>query len=230
MKCEKCGHELPYGARICPNCGVDIVEKTQYKTQIYNHSKIFHEEDYHVKKANSFTIASIIISVFAMLFMIVGRHQTIFFIISLITVVIAIILYIIGQRRPGKNNIIGVVLCIATLVLGAFVWHQICEDRLPFIIGTWKTNGNDVYEFDRDGNYEVKNVLKREYYKGTYKMTYNKKQKQYVVTMKSTEAKIEGMAMYEKNTVVARLTYEEKSESAKAVVNGKKEKWKKQQD
>lgn len=229
MKCEKCGHELPYGARICPNCGVDIIEKSQYRTQVYDHSKVFHEEDYHVKKSNSFTIASIIISIFAMLFMIVGRYQMIFFVFSLITIVIAITLYVIGQKHPGKNNVISVFICIATLILGAFIWYQIYVNRLPFIIGTWKTSENDIYEFDREGNYEVINAMKREYYKGTYKMSYNEEKQQYTVTMKTEEAKINGMSLYEKNTVTARLTYNAEEESADAVVSGKKEKWKKQQ-
>lgn len=229
MKCEKCGHELPYGARICPKCGVDIIEKNQYTTQVYDHSKVFHEEDYRVTKSNSFTIASIIISVFAMLFMIVGRYQMVLFVLSLIAVVVAIVLYVIGQKRPGKNNIIGIFICVATLILGTFVWYQICEDRLPFIIGTWKTSGNDIYEFDRDGNYEVVNAMKREYYKGTYKMSYNKEKQQYIITMKSEEAKINGMPLYEKNTSVARLTYDAEEKTANAVVGGKKEKWKKQQ-
>lgn len=229
MKCEKCGHELPYGARICPNCGVDIVEKNQYTTQVYNHSKVFHEEDYRVTKSNPFTIASVIVSVFAMLFMIVGRYQMVFFILSLIIVVVAIVLYVIGQKRPGKNNAVGVFICIATLILGAFIWYQICESRLPFIIGTWKSSGNDIYEFDRDGNYEVVNAMKREYYKGTYKMEYDKKKKQYVVTMKSKEAKINGMPMFEKNTNIARVSYNEEKKSAEVVVDGKREKWKKQQ-
>ena len=149
--------------------------------------------------------------------------------LGLVVWVFAVVLCVIGKKRPGKNNAVGVFICVATLILGAFIWYQICESRLPFIIGTWKSSGNDIYEFDRDGNYEVVNAMKREYYKGTYKMEYDKKKKQYVVTMKSKEAKINGMPMFEKNTNIARVSYNEEKKSAEVVVDGKREKWKKQQ-
>ena len=36
MKCEKCGHELPYGARICPNCGNKIYPELVEEEYFYN--------------------------------------------------------------------------------------------------------------------------------------------------------------------------------------------------
>lgn len=230
MKCKKCGNLLPYGARICPNCGADDLPKgPEVETEIYSESKIFHPDEYKFKKSNQWTLTSVIVGVIALLFSAVAHVQIVFIILGGLLAIIGIICASIGMKKKGKSNPFGMILSLVSLLICSVLFYfDVMIGPAPFITGTWTDGNGAIHTFERDGNYYFQSENGSETKEGSYQRKSVTEQDD-TVTVRVDQTVMNGVTFNETVIMSYEFHYNEESNRAEVTLKQATSTWKKEE-